>query len=310
MATVLIDNYQKTRISQRSFSALWRILATQIYVNRLDLVFAYWESAYQHFSFNLNRYYKGQTEGVAPDIYTITEQDVTNRDEDIDNFLLFHNALGALLLHREEYQFISRIFKYSNSTFPDGFTNLLITSQLHIIEMFEKTSYYESGIYIESIYPFKNIEGITASSQIVFAIQRYLTLLLIRSENVDSYIDKTLSYIPVMLGEIQGRKKAVEKIKSIVTQLFEGGIIAKIDAGYVHKEGIESKLTDYTSLLDDGYNQRRVEQAFDKDKVEEYYDYFKTQFDKLIDELSRVFKCRKNISEHLECYRRYTLLSK
>lgn len=181
----LLGELRDYQISERTYNWLWINLVIAIKYERDDMVLSYWENAHQFSIMNLQ--YINQK-------YSSTDRTVTNEAEvekrkiDKARFREFHYALGGLLLYRQRYNCIRRIFKYTTDIPPRY--ELLPTTMTEIFKVFFKfrDPYENNYTWISHQYSFPELEGLEADGTIKHWICQYIALLILRQYSIIPYL--------------------------------------------------------------------------------------------------------------------------
>ena len=206
----LLGGQSTIKISERTYEYLWLILLLAIKAKRDDLVLKHWEYADQYFNYNI----RPIREVLSSDNLILNESEIDARNEEREQFLEFHFALGGLLLYQRRYDCIRRLFQFTRSEPPNYF--LLPTTML---EVFNKYFYfaYSFEAYYESInrkFPFPNIEGMQADNFIRNWICKYIVVLFFRQYTLIKYwMTQEYTAIPNLPTQQGERGKWIQNIK-------------------------------------------------------------------------------------------------
>jgi len=110
LLNLFIDGYQKTILSEETYSALWLCIRQSLDYGREDIIMSYWKNAHQHYSFNLQSIYEERN----TDFKITNQTEVTYRENERKRFLEFHYALGGLLVYSRKYNLLKRLMSFTN----------------------------------------------------------------------------------------------------------------------------------------------------------------------------------------------------
>jgi hypothetical protein len=181
----LLGELRDYQISEKTYIWLWSNLLIAIKYERDDMLLSYWGNAHQYASINL-RYIHPRFSST--DRSVINQEEVEKRKNDRTRFLEFHYALGGLLLYRQNYNCIKRIFKYTTDLPP--IYVLLPTSMNEIFNIFFQflDPNEDKFTWISSQYYFPDIEGIEADGTVKHWICQYIALLFFRQYSIVPYL--------------------------------------------------------------------------------------------------------------------------
>lgn len=284
---IFIDDYLKTRISQESYSCIWMCLLEQLYKNRTDLIFEYWVWAYQHYGLVLgHNLYEGDVEDRGSEglEHTVTAEDVSNRETDQKEFILFNCALGGLLLYKECYKLLGDLFYYKNNTFQFG-SSLIPDSYAEIVNIYLRVNRRNDAdiVWLERRYPFIDVRGGVSTNDIIeLWIEKYLAILMIRVESLQTQGIRNHTEFPLMpdtLSEKCGWKEQLERFAWIIDKVLTEIDIHKIAPNLPKESGVVDALREYIQDLQHGIERQKVEQEMAPELVDEFYTSIKAAVD-------------------------------
>lgn len=184
MLGLLIDEYQGTILSDKTYSEIWKGLRQALYYNRTDFIVAYWHKAHQYMNFwlvSINFQYGNEYD-------TTNQLDVDRRNAERERFLEFHYALGGLLLMKQKYTLINQLTSWTNQT-PPKYVLVPETMEEVILRFMkiERMAEYMNPVYYEQKYPFPDISGVNANGIIKMWIKRYIATLFLRQYTLHEY---------------------------------------------------------------------------------------------------------------------------
>lgn len=184
MLGLLIDEYQGTILSDKTYREIWKGLRQALYYNRTDFIVAYWHKAHQYMNFCLEPIYPKYDQ----DFNVTNQTDINRRNTERERFLEFHYALGGLLMMKQKYTLINQLTSWTNQTPPKYV--LVPETMEEVIKMFmevEQKGGYMNPFYYEQKYPFPDISGVNANNIIKMWIKRYIAILFLRQYTLHEY---------------------------------------------------------------------------------------------------------------------------
>lgn len=287
MLSFLIEDYQKTFISNTTFRYIWMSMRQAIFHNNDDMIISYWQKAHQHIAYilkPLSRQYNAEFTAV------INEEEVRNRDQRIIRFKEFHYALGALVLYSSKYDVLNEIMYYSNMKTPLPVYYLVPNSFRTLIDDYIKfEDQLMNPVYYEGNYSFPNISGVDANNIILGWIQRYFAILFIRQYGIPKQYHEALYQIdlpdlPNTLADLTNWKEKIYSLKYWVSHYIHKEEITiktlKLDGLYDDSVLIQRKqehpikvLNDYIKLIEEKYAKVKEEQPIAISKRKEFDNY-------------------------------------
>lgn len=287
MLSFLIEDYQKTFISNTTFRYIWMSMRQALFHDNDEMIISYWQKAHQHIAYilkPLNRKYNEEFTAV------INEDDVKNREQRIIRFKEFHYVLGALVFYSSKYEVLNKIMYYSNMKTPLPVYYLVPNSFSTLIYdyiMFE--DHLMNPVYYEENYSFPNISGVDANNIILAWIQRYFAILFIRQYGIpkqyhEDFYQIDLPNLPNTLADLTDWKEKMCSLKYWVSHYInnEENVLDKLELSELYKESIlkeraqdspEKVLDDYIKLIEEKYAKVKEEQPIAITKREEFDNY-------------------------------------
>lgn len=219
MLGLLIDEYQGTILSDKTYSEIWKGLRQALYYNRTDFIVAYWHKAHQYMNFWLEPIYPQYDKN-----FNVTNQtDINRRNAERERFLEFHYALGGLLMMKQKYTLINQLTSWTNQTPPKYV--LVPETMEEVIRRFMEVKQkggYMNPVYYEQKYPFPDVSGINANGIIKMWIKRYVTTLFLRQYTLHEYFvySRTLEMPnpPQTLSEKRSWLEELDTLKRFVME--------------------------------------------------------------------------------------------
>lgn len=274
---LFFDSYQKTIISQKTYSYLWRFLLQCIYYNRNDFVLSYWQKAHQLFNFYISE--------ISPvydnsDIQLIINQkEIDKRDKERKDFLEFHYALGALLVYKQRYDVVKGIMYFTHSQPP---RYVLVPERMEEVVlkyMQVGRNDYLQPFYYRQKYWFPDVNGVDTDDVIKMWIKRYLAILFLRQYTLHEYYVNsqtlTMPQPPQELSELNRWKDNLDSLKYFVNEYLENTEILKAlgleqlsnKNWFSENKKIEPNtlLDNFKKEIEDKFNQIKKEQPISPD---------------------------------------------
>lgn len=278
LLNLLFDDYQKTILSEESYTALWICIRQALEHQREDIVMSYWEKAHQHFNLFMKIIYEKRNN----ELEIINKEVVLNRKNERERFLEFHYALGGLLMYLKKYNLLIRIMAYTNQT-PAKYVLVPETLSEVITKYMSIKDPITNPFLFESRYSFPDISGINKGDVIEMWIRKYCAVLFLRQYTLSKYhlgsnIFK-LPNIPNSLGEMDEWKNELEGLKKDIEELIDDReILNKVGFGHLTNEWFMAndklkpsvliqELIDKTKAK---YNEKKETQVISKAKEKDF----------------------------------------
>lgn len=185
MLGLLIDELQKTIISDKTYSEIWRGMRQALFYNREDFILAYWRKAHQYMYFWLDTINPEYDENLK----VTNQNDIDRRNMERERFLEFHYAFGGLLLMKQQYSLINKLTSWTNQTPPKYV--LVPETMEEVIKKFmevETKGGYVNPFYYEQRYPFPDVSGVNGNNIIKMWIKRYISILFLRQYTLNEQL--------------------------------------------------------------------------------------------------------------------------
>lgn len=186
------EDFENIIISTETYNWVWRNLYT--ICDKEKFIKMYWANVSQYFDFRLEYIhddYDFETSEVK------IEEQIKKRNQERNDFLEFHYALGGLLFYRKQYKSLKYIFQYTQSQPPRY--PLLPNNMTEIFFWFEdfRNEFKSRRAPLDTKYYFPELDNLGNSQQINFWICSYLTLLFIRQYSLDTnYVYQNHTALP------------------------------------------------------------------------------------------------------------------
>ena len=300
MLGLLIDEYQGTIISERTYSEIWRGMRLALYYGREDFIIAYWHKAHQYMNFWLDHINPQYDES-----FNVTNQtDIERRNTERERFLEFHYALGGLLMMKQNYKLINQLTSWTNQTPPKYV--LVPETMEEVVKRFmevEKKGEYINPVYYEQRYPFPDISGVNANNIIKMWVKRYIAILFLRQYTLNEYFvySRTLEMPnpPQTLSEKRSWIKELDVLKRFVMEYLSDASCLK--AFYLealnspdwfaknNKPNPEALIESLKNKVADSAEQKKASQKLDQNKIDQLNEATKKILTKCFDYYEHLF---------------------
>lgn len=297
LLNLFIDGYQKTILSEETYSALWLCVRQSLDYGRDDIIMSYWKNAHQHYSFNLQSIYEERN----TDFKITNQTEVTFRENERQRFLEFHYALGGLLVFSKKYNLLKRLMSFTNQQPPKY--ELVPETLVEVFQKYMQTKEEIRNPFLyEQRYSFPDVDGVNSGGIIRMWIKKYFAILFLRQYTLhDYYYGHTsldLPNLPTSLSEMNSWKSELSYLKQIVTETLDNeDLLSGVDYKYMSKEWFnENNKQEPISLIDSML--QSVENKYEETKKNQKVSSLKKEeFNKNTKEiLTNVFEDYSNIS--------------
>ncbi|MBP6872640.1 MAG: hypothetical protein KBC43_11595 [Bacteroidales bacterium] len=269
-AAWLLGELRDSKISEQTYSWIWRNLLLALSFEKDDMIMHYWRNAHQFISFQLQH--------IAPKhsyrpFKVINEKEIISREEERERFLEFHYALGGLLLYEKRYDLIGRAFKYTTSIPPRY--ELLPQTMGEVFRMFIqfRDPFETKYTWISNKYYFPNLDGLHSDGIIKYWITKYTALLFLRQYSIQPYLvtmkPLELPATPDEQGEKNKLISNLDFFASLVNEILrDDELLLKVKLSFINKEWIrENMIPDPIELI--LQYKEQLEKAFEKTEIEQ-----------------------------------------
>lgn len=300
MLGLLIDEYQGTILSDKTYSEIWRGLRQALYYNRVDFIIAYWHKAHQYMNFWLEPIYPKYDKN-----FNITNQeDVDRRNAERERFLEFHYALGGLLMMKKKYTLINQLTSWTNQTPPKYV--LVPETMEEVIKRFmevEQKGGYTNLFYYEQKYPFPDISGVNANNIINMWIKRYIAILFLRQYTLYEYFvySRTLE-MPNPPQTLPEKRKWIEELdvlkRFVIDYLSDTSCLKSLNLEELsspdwfvdnNKPNPEELIENLKNKVAYSAEQKKANQKLDPQKIKQLNDATKKILTNCLDNYSLLF---------------------
>jgi len=271
----LLGEFKAPKISEETYTWLWRNISLAVKNNRNDLGFMHWTTAHQYINTNL-RLINPDYEYVDDNLIIKNEEEVNDRIKERNRFLEFHVALGGLILYKRDFDLLKRFFNYTTSTPPQ-----YVLLPIHMTEVFNSFFKFwdpneRNFPWISEKYSFPELDSLNDLNLIKSWICKYIGVLYLRQFNIrTNYSNQNPTEIPNSPNDIANKRlwlKNIKHFKKIVEDLIlEEELLTKL--GYnPNDERYISFINDLEEKLKASFEQDEINVQPDKDKIEQFCD--------------------------------------
>ncbi|HEV8084765.1 MAG TPA: hypothetical protein VGP55_16275 [Chitinophagaceae bacterium] len=276
----LLGELRDSKISELTYSHLWRNSRLSLDYKRDDFLLDYWQTAHQHFNYllrDIEKQYNNRGEVINLPL-------IEKRQNERNRFLEFNIFWGALLLYEKRYDCLKEIFWYSNSKPP---SYELLPSKMNDIfyNLFNFTDEYSDfGSHISWKYSFPKMRGMDSDDKIFDSIFHYFAVLFLRQYSIVAhYVYMKPLALPNLPDANSDKKRWLDNLpyfKKIVTETLANRYLLKkvkldflVDDYYKTNslksplEIIEDLITDLNASLENA----EINQKISADKVNQFY---------------------------------------
>lgn len=262
----LLGEMTETEISENTYNWIWRNLSLAIKYEQDEMIMYHWQTAHQYMTYSL-RYIQPEFDFRSDELIPKNEKQIEKRKSLRKRFIEFHYALGGLLLYRQRFKVIKRIFDYTTSTPPRY--ELLPESMNEVFYAYNemRDPFDRKHTFIGHVYPFPDLSGLNADSVIKKWISSYMALLFLRQYTIYPYLItmRPLDYpnIPKTQGEIKQLSESLTFFKTLVSQhLGNRQLMEATSLDFITKEWCETKQVPYPLDFIDSFKVQ-LENAYD-----------------------------------------------
>jgi hypothetical protein len=302
-----------TDIHQLTYSWLWRNLVTLIDNGRDDLVMNYWRHAHQFMGTGLKV--------IHPRINTTTfetknQPEIDKRDRERQQFLDFHLALGGLLLYRNRYSCINRIFSYTMNTPPHYELFPINISEIIRNYMRFRDPFGTNFPFIHHQYWFPDMEGLAADGMIKEWVCRYIALLLLRQYSLP-HVFVPLDplgrpAVPANQGERRMYRDNLPYFRNLVQEALKNDDLMKVtDLDFINENWCRQNqkpvpvdlVQDYETRIQQSFTLAEIDQPLAPAKVQSFI----TASNRIVSGRIRTYDVIRNESSIDENYEEFSI---
>lgn len=259
-----------TKLSDETYSLLWRNLILQLHYNADEWVYEYWSAAVQVYDFDLPKIYAGTYGMDCTEEYSQDKAEM--RLSQRQRFLEFHIVLCSYIMHKKKYDLLSKLLWYTR-VYPPEYP-LVPSSLTEIISIFtQMDDSPRMGFPVESYYPFLGEKGIV-DGEIQGAVKLYLSLLYLRVFSAIGRVVDTSITLPDTLGRLKSFDSYLQYLEWGINKLIEDPEIRSLFK--IDKEKASKIIEEHRSEIKSAINRVRVAGRLDevmiKENIEELRD--------------------------------------
>jgi hypothetical protein len=296
----LLGELQGSKISDITYTWLWRNLILAIQYEKDNMILDYWETSHQYISYSLD-FIQPDYDYSLGKIEVKNKDQVNNRKQEREKFLEFHYALGGLLMYKNRYSCIKQIFDYTTSHPPKY--ELLPDSMSDIFHFYNefRDPYEMKYPWISSLYPFPDLRGINSDYVIKKWISSYFAVLFLRQYTIAPYLIamKPLDYpvLPKTQSEIKHWIDGLDFFRKLVSEhLNNKELVSSMSLEFITPDWCKSNHKkhplDFIDTLKEKllheYKQNAITIPISKEKIAQFNNSTKEIIERRIDSFQNV----------------------
>lgn len=296
----LLGEREGYKISESTYTWLWRNLKTAVEYKDQDMIMAFWMNAHQYITFQLAYIQEEYAEGKYP-VEIRNQVEVDGRKNERNRFLQFTTALGGLLLYSKLYNTIQRCFRYTQST-PAKY-ELLPKRMDDVFERYIhfRDPYSDNYSFMGSVYSFPNIEGLNEDGLIKRYICKYIALLFLRQYSLQVYysFQKPLAYPDTSFtqGELKTWIENIDFFRLLVEEVYrDRQLLDEVGFGWLTDEWLTQNekprplqfIDDFKKLLEQKFDTKEKTQEISKEKVGKFLNSTKETLERTFKEYDKL----------------------
>lgn len=278
----LLGELQGAEISEETYSWMWRNILLAIRYEQDDLIINHWETCHQYYVYRLP--YFSPKHDIANGANQVSNQEeVSKRSAERKRFITFHYVLGGLLMYKERYRCLKRIFSYTQS-YPPKY-ELLPESMSKIFDFyFEVRDPYERNHpWISHNYHFPEISGLNGDFSVKRWIMSYMAILFLRQYTIQPYLItmKPLAFprIPDTQGKIREWIDGMDLFKRLVSDHLNNDMLLRtLGLDFITVEWCEQAqkpfpltfIDDFKSKLEATYDENALNLEITVEKAKQF----------------------------------------
>lgn len=296
----LLGELQGSKISDSTYTWLWRNLILAIQYEKDDMILDHWETSHQYISYSLD-FIQPDYDYSSGKLEVKNKEQVNNRKQEREKFLEFHYALGGLLMYKNQYSCIKKIFDYTTSQPPKY--ELLPDSMSEIFHFYNelRDPYEMKYPWISSQYPFPDLRGMSSDYIIKKWISSYFAVLFLRQYTIAPYLItmKPLDYpvLPKTQSEIKNWIDGLDFFKKLVSEhLNNKELLSSMNLDFITHDWCESNHKkhplDFIDTLKEKllneYQQNAITIPISKEKIAQFENSTKEIIENRIDSFNKI----------------------
>lgn len=207
-------------LHQESYNAIWRNLVAVIESGRTDKVLGFWQNSHQYCDFHLKVPYPEHDDNFKETKVSIEKRKKFSLNREY--FIQLQTALGAYLMHKEQYLALKEAWFYTQSQ-PPSFV-LVPQNPQSIFELFFTylgIDFHSTSIIIRFWFKDLGFDNMNNKRDVKFVICEYLGLLFLRLYITSGYYgNHPLNGLP-QIPEKQSEKKEWQDNLNVFSRIIE-----------------------------------------------------------------------------------------
>lgn len=289
---LLGQDFEYISISEETYNWLWRNIYTICDEPRLIKMF--WANSSQYLDRRLQKIYPDH-DFEKGDI--INQKEVDRRNNERNQFLEFHFALGGLLLYRKQYNVLKYIFEYSQSQ-PPRYV-LLPETMTQIFELFEnfRNEYKDRKTSIDIKYYYPELDNLGNRGQVIYWICSYLAVLFIRQYSLYKYYTyqdfTALPKLPDDILELSNWLDSVSFFERCLKDVLTNKEL-QLELGYgviveEKKDDFNRFIAELKEAITNKIGNQKLGAALSSEKIEHFYSSSEEIITKAFKEYNSIF---------------------
>lgn len=296
----LLGELQGFEISEETYSWMWRNLLLSIQYQQDDLVINHWITCHQYYTYNLSQIHQEYNKTLET-LQVSNQEAVDKRSAERQRFIEFHYALGGLLMYRERYSCIKRMFNHTQSQPPKY--ELLPESMFDIFKFYSdvRDPYELNYAWISHRYPLPETSGINSDSVTKKWIMSYMAVLFLRQYTIIPYLTtmRPLDFpnVPTTQGEIKQWIEGLDFFRKLVSEHLQNNVLLKtLNLDFITQEWCKENqkpypltfLNNFKLNLEQAYKANAETLPISAEKVSEFENATKKIIESTIVELKKI----------------------
>jgi hypothetical protein len=271
---LLGEGFKEIPISEETYNWLWRNLYSICDEQRLVKMF--WANSSEYFRSNMKSIYPNYDNNTHK---LINSKEIDKRDDERNQFLEFHYALGGLILYRNQYSLLKYFFEYSQSQPPKYV--LLPEKMTDIFFWFEniKNEFKNLKTSIDTKYYFPELDNLGNSHQVIHWICQYIAILFIRQYSLNTHYTyqqfTSLPSLPDDILELTNWLSSISFFRKCLDEVLNNdNLIAEL--GY--SEIVQANSANFDIFIDNlekdikkEIGQKKLNAELDQQKIQQFY---------------------------------------
>ncbi|MGN6343272.1 MAG: hypothetical protein ACTHML_20000 [Ginsengibacter sp.] len=269
------EDFEDIIISTETYNWVWRNLYT--ICDKEKFIRMYWANVSQYFDLRLEYIHEDHDFEINE---VKNKEQIKKRNQERNEFLEFHYALGGLLFYRKQYKSLKYIFQYTQSQPPRY--PLLPNNMTEIFIWFEdfRNEFKSRRAPLDTKYYFPELDNLGNSQQITFWICSYLTLLFIRQYSLDTYYvyqnHTALPQLPDNVIELNNWLDSVNYFERCLQETLKNDVLISelrwTSLVESNKANFEKFVGDLKAAITEKIGQQKLNAPLSQEKIQKFKD--------------------------------------